>query len=287
MIVGGSKKQVIENIKTNIKNNELNKKVEVDDPNLSEEELDNLVDKFYKIRQNKVQFKVKSKLAKKMVNDLNNKLNANMEIIGIENIKNINTGAIITSNHFNPLDSLPIRKMVKELFKKDLYTVTDAANLALPGDLSFIVNYLDNIPLKRTPNFIIRNFMPNLKKVLDDKNYVLIYPEEEMWFNYRKPRPCKRGAYQFAADANVPIIPCFTQMVDLDKDDNDEFKEVKYIVHILKPIYPKENITSRENSIEMSENDYKQKIEAYEKAYNKKLDYTFSYEDIAGYKKED
>ena len=287
MIVGGSKKQVIENIKTNIKNNELNKKVEVDDPNLSEEELDNLVDKFYKIRQNKVQFKVKSKLAKKMVNDLNNKLNANMEIIGIENIKNINTGAIITSNHFNPLDSLPIRKMVKELFKKDLYTVTDAANLALPGDLSFIVNYLDNIPLKRTPNFIIRNFMPNLKKVLDDKNYVLIYPEEEMWFNYRKPRPCKRGAYQFAADANVPIIPCFTQMVDLDKDDNDEFKEVKYIVHILKPIYPKENITSRENSIEMSENDYKQKIEAYEKAYNKKLYYKFFYEDIAGYKKED
>ena len=60
MIVGGSKVQVIENIKNNLKNNELNKKVEVDDPNLSEEELDQLVDKFYQLRENKIQFKVKT-----------------------------------------------------------------------------------------------------------------------------------------------------------------------------------------------------------------------------------
>ena len=287
MIVGGSKIQVIENIKLNIKNNELNRKVEVDDPNVTDEELDQLVDNFYKIRENKLQFKVKSKLAKKIVNDLNNKLNANMEIRGIENIQDLNSGAIITNNHFNPLDSLPIRRMVKEVFKKDLYTVTDAANLALPEDLSFIVNYLDNIPLKRSPNFIIKNFMPNLKKVLDKKNYVLIYPEEQMWFNYRKPRPCKRGAYQFAADAGMPVIPCFTEIIDLDKDDNEEFKEVKYIVHILKPIYPNKDLTSRENSIIMAEDDYKQKCDAYEKAYNKKLNYKFSYDDIAGYKKKD
>lgn len=287
MIVGGSKEKVIENIKTNLLNNELNKKVEVDDPNLTEDELNSLVDNFYKIRENKIAFKVKSKLAKKMVNDLNNKLNANMEIEGIENIPDIKSGAIITSNHFNPLDSMPIRKMVKEVFKKDLYTVTDAANLALPGDLSFIVNYLDNIPLKRSTKFIINNFVPNLKKVLDKNNLVLIYPEEEMWFNYRKPRPCKRGAYQFAAELNVPIIPLFTEIIDLDKDDNEEFKEVKYIVHILKPIYPNKELLPRENSINMSAEDYKQKCDCYERVYHKKLDYNFSYTDIAGYKKED
>ncbi len=287
MIVGGSKAPVIENIKKNLENNELNKKVEIDDPNLSDEELDSLVDNFYKIRENKIQFNIKSKVANKIVNDLNKKLNANMEITGLENIKDIKTGAIITSNHFNPLDSLPIRKMVKDVFKKDLYTVTDAANLALPGDLSLIVNYLDNIPLKRSPNFIIKNFLPNLKKVLNNHNYVLIYPEEEMWFNYRKPRPCKRGAYQFAAEVNIPIIPCFTEIIDLDKDDNEEFKEVKYVVHILKPIYPSQDLTVRENSIQMADNDYKQKCAAYEKAYHKKLNYDFSYVDIAGYKKQD
>ena len=39
MIIGGSKKQVIENIKKNTSLNELNQKVEVNDPNLSDEEI--------------------------------------------------------------------------------------------------------------------------------------------------------------------------------------------------------------------------------------------------------
>ncbi len=37
----------------------------------------------------------------------------------------------------------------------------------------------------------------------------------------------------------------------------------------------------------MCEADYKQKVKAYEKAYNKKLDYSFDYSDIAGYSKKD
>ena len=37
----------------------------------------------------------------------------------------------------------------------------------------------------------------------------------------------------------------------------------------------------------MAKKDYEQKKETYEKAYNKKLDYKFSYKDIAGYKKKD
>ena len=48
MIIGGSKKEVINNIKVNIKNNELNKKVEVNDPCISDEELEQLIIKFYK-----------------------------------------------------------------------------------------------------------------------------------------------------------------------------------------------------------------------------------------------
>ena len=52
---------------------------------------------------------------------------------------------------------------------------------------------------------------------------------------------------------------------------------------MLPPIYPDSNKTAKENSIEMMEKDYEQKKNAYEKAYNKKLDYTFNKEDIAGW----
>ena len=51
-----------------------------------------------------------------------------------------------------------------------------------------------------------KNFIPTIRDLLNDKSLILIYPEEEMWFNYRKPRPPKPGAYHYAAKYNVPII---------------------------------------------------------------------------------
>lgn len=108
-----------------------------------------------------------------------------------------------------------------------------------------------------------------------------------MWLNYRKPRPPKRGAYLYAAKFNVPIISCFVEMVDTDKDDTKEFKKVKYVLHILDPIYPDPEKNERDNSFDMMRRDYMQKKEAYEKAYGKPLEYAFEPSDIAGWKGEE
>ena len=56
MIIGGSKKEVIKNIETNINNNELNKKVEVGDPNLTEEEKTKYINKFYQNQKSPIYF---------------------------------------------------------------------------------------------------------------------------------------------------------------------------------------------------------------------------------------
>ena len=285
MIIGGSKKEVIRNIEKNIKNNELNKKVEVNDPVLNDKEIENALNRFYGIRKHKVIYFLESRFAYLFVDILGKRLNDSIDIKGLDNIKDISSGAIVTSNHFNPLDNLAIRKMIKKRYKKNVYIVSQETNLAMPGFLGYLMNSLNIIPLCKGPNYIINTFKPELEKVLKNNNYVLIYPEEEMWFNYRKPRPCKRGAYQFAAEANVPIISCFVEIQDLGKEDNDEFNEVKYVVHVLKPIYPDASKSARENSKIMAEIDYKQKIKAYEKAYNTKLSYEFSLNDIAGLKK--
>ena len=132
-----------------------------------------------------------------------------------------------------------------------------------------------------------RHFPTILKERLAKKHYILIYPEEEMWFNYRKPRTLKPGAYYFAARNNVPVISCFTEMIDTDEEDNNEFYKVKYVLHVLPPIYPDPKLSPKENSLIMMEKDYNQKKEAYEKAYGKKLDYTFEADDIAGWIKKD
>lgn len=285
MIIGGSKKEVIKNIETNINNNELNKKVEVGDPNLTEEEKLKYINKFYQNQKSPIYF-IKNKIANKTVRKIAKEIYPNINIIGLEklNYVDLTNGAIITSNHFNPLDSYNIRKIVEEKLHKKLYIVVQDTNLAMPGALGFLFNNIEVIPLSKSPNYIIKKFMPELKKILSKGNFVLIYPEEEMWFNYKLPRPCKRGAYQFAHELDVPVISCFVKMTDTNITDNNEFNIVKYDVFINKVIYPEKNESIKSDSRKMAEVDYETRKKAYEDAYNKELKYEFDIKDIAGWK---
>ena len=285
MIIGGSKKEVIKNIETNINNNELNKKVEVGDPNLTEEEITKYINKFYQNQKSPIYF-IKNKIANKTVKKIAKEIYPNINIIGLEKLDyvDLTNGAIITSNHFNPLDSYNIRKIVEEKLHKKLYIVVQDTNLAMPGALGFLFNNIEVIPLSKSPNYIIKKFMPELKKILSKGNFVLIYPEEEMWFNYKLPRPCKRGAYQFAHELDVPVISCFVKMTGTNITDNNEFNIVKYDVFINKIIYPEKNESIKSDSRKMAEVDYETRKKAYEDAYNKELKYEFDIKDIAGWK---
>ncbi len=282
MIIGDNKKEVIKNIEKAVDLQEFNQKVEVNDPQLTAEEKNKIVKRYLKNR-NKLTFKTKTKIAKSTIALLTNILEKDTKIVGEENIRDIKGGAIITSNHFNPLDNLIIQKLAKKVFKKRLYIIGQETNLAMTGMVGFFMNYSDIIPISNQISYMKKEFPEVIKEILEKENLILIYPEQEMWFNYRKPRPLKEGAYYFAAKNNVPIVSCFVEMIETDEKDNEEFNKVKYILHILKPIYPNPNMTIKENSEFMMETDYNQKKEAYEKAYNKKLNYVFEInEDIAG-----
>lgn len=286
MIIGGSKKEVIKNIETNIINKELNRKVEVNDAVMSDEEITKLINKFYKNKSKKFSYTIKHMIANMTISKYMKLLDKDITIKGLENLKDLDLskGAIITSNHFNPLDTFIIRKLVEKVLKKDLYIVIQDTNLAMPGSLGFLMNYTNTIPVSKSPTYLAGTFKENLRKILSDGNIVLIYPEEEMWFNYRKIRPLKRGAYQYAAILNVPIISCFTKIIDTDILDNEEFNKTIYELNVLGYLYPDKDISPRVNSINMLNEDYTWKKRSYEEVYNKSLDYNFSKDDIAGYR---
>ena len=283
MIIGDNKEAVIENIKKATELEEFNKKVEVNDPKLSDEQRDEIINK-YLSRRKKITYKLNNRTARMIADTVSWSENKVSRIEGLDNIQDIKTGAIITSNHFNPLDSLIIRKMTKKVGKKHLYIVAQETNLAMPGLIGYMMNYTDIIPISRKISYIKHEFSDIIEEKLNKKHFILIYPEQEMWFNYKKPRPPKPGAYYFAAKNNVPIISCFVEMVDTGEEETAEFNKLKYVLHVLPPIYPDKEKTHKENSKIMMEIDYRQKIEAYEKAYNKSLDYSFKYDDIAGLK---
>ena len=102
---------------------------------------------------------------------------------------------------------------------------------------------------------------------------VLVYPEQGMWWNYRKPRPLKNGAYNFAVTSKVPVIPAFITMEDSENLDGDGFPVQEYTVHFLKPIYPDEKLTKSQNVEKMKDENYQVWVKTYEDFYKKKLKY--------------
>ena len=283
MIIGKNKQAVIENIQRAVQEKQFHRKVEVDDPGLSVREEQRILRQFpHRVRT--AAYRRKNWAARKLVDTVTRKVNKNTEFTGLEHLKNIRTGAVVTSNHFNPLDNTAIRSALRRTGKKRLYIVSQAGNFAMKGLIGFVMNYADTIPLGSDREYMSGAFEDTLKKLLRNGKYVLIYPEQEMWFNYRKPRPLKRGAYYYAARFCVPVISCFVEMVEIKEKESGEFNKVRYVVHILPPIFPDPQKSVRENSVNMMNKDYEQKRQAYEKAYGRKLTYDFEPGDIAGWR---
>ena len=284
MIIGDNRKAVIENIKQSAKSGQFHNKVELTDPVLTPEQSKKITDNYLEDR-NSLTYKAKKAVGVFMVKIAAKIINKNTEIIGIEKIpKNIG-GVLITSNHFGPLENTVIRHLTDKLGRKTLGIISQTTNFAMSGFIGYIMNYADTIPISVDPRYLARGFLSVLKeRLVDKKHAILLYPEQEMWFNYRKPRPPKNGAYFFSAKLNVPIISCFVEIVDLEEDDNQEFKKVKYILHVLDCLYPDSNKTVKENTEFLAEKDYELKVKCYEEVYGKKLTYDFENTDIAGWK---
>jgi len=282
MIVGDKRDEVIANIRRAAENKDFNINVEVDDPVVTAMQRKKLLAD-YLIRRQSFRYKVNNLIAGKIINIASKNLIQKTDIIGLDHIAGISGGAILTSNHFNPIDNIIVRILAKEMGRKTLFVVSQETNLMMQGLFGFLMNYADILPISMDHNYMVKHFEPMLRSILQGGELVLIYPEQEMWFNYRKPRPLKPGAYHYAAKLKVPIISCFIEMSDLADPGPEGFRQVAYTLHVLKPIYPDPKKTVKENRIEMCEQDYRQKKAAYEAAYHKPLDYPFEQEDIAGW----
>lgn len=276
--------KVIENIKNALVEGNLNKKVELNDPVITEEQREKEILHFDILRNNPIK-RIKRIVARNIARNYTKMFNMKTEIIGLENLKNINSGAIITSNHFNPKDSTVIMHATNKVRKTNhLDIVIEEENVFMKGQFGFLMNNCSTIPVNKSTKYWNDNFIPSVEKLLKNRDLILIYPEEQMWFNYRKPRKLKIGAYHIAAKFNVPVIPCFTEMREIKEEyDDDGFNKIRYILHIMPAIYPDPNKDIRINKKEMRDKDYKAKVEAYEEAYGKKLSYNFENEDIAGF----
>lgn len=198
------------------------------------------------------------------------------QINGMENLNSVTTGAIITCNHFSPHDCLIVEWLFRKSVhkgKKEIFEVIREGNYTnYPGIYGFMFRNCNTLPLSQNKKTMC-NFLKAVNVILQRGDFILIYPEQSMWWNYKKPRPLKNGAFKFAAENNIPVIPIFITMENSDRIGRNGFFVQGYTVFIEKPIYPFAGITKREQAVDMRDRNYKCWKNIYEKFYGIPLEY--------------
>ena len=277
--------QVIENIRAAISDGDSFRKVEPFDPVVSDADRRRKILPFDCLRRKPLN-RFKAHVARKIAERETRRINTDTEIVGLENALSVKGGAIITANHFNPIDNTVVRHLAKQCGRaRDLHIVVQESNIFMKGFFGFLMRNCNTLPVSKSPSYMARNLMPALREILSRGQTVLIYPEQEMWFNYKKPRELRDGAYYYASELSVPIIPCFIEMQQTQELEKNGFYKIKHIIHVMPPIYPDVTLDKRARYLKMKETDERLKKECYEEAYKRPLNWEFNPEmDIAGYK---
>ncbi len=249
--------------------------VEEDPPTreLRQEEIDYL--------RKKVSSKIKTHLTYQVARSFMNNMIKNKQLIikeikGIENFSNLQSGAIITCNHFNALDSFAIQityESAKQKGRKFYRVIREGNYTNFPGFYGLLMRNCNTFPLSSNME-TMKKFMKSMDAVLRNGHFVLIYPEQSMWWNYRKPKPLKKGAFTFAARNHVPVLPCFITMQDSDVLGEDGFYVQEYTVHVSEPIYPDSTKSNAENVEAMRQKNYELWKQIYEETYQESLVYS-------------
>ena len=203
-------------------------------------------------------------------------------VTGEQYLSALKEGAMITCNHFAPSDNYILFHCIrKHLPKKYLYKIIQESNYtAFPGMYGFLFRHCNTLPLSSNRRTMI-NFMTAVNTLLKNGETILIYPERAMWFNYRKPRPFKSGAFKMAYRAGVPVVPTFiTMQDDSERLDENGYPLQHHTVHIMPPVYPDKTLGEKLGAEKMCEQAYELYKAKYEEVYGEKLTFACDKEEV-------
>lgn len=274
-IVSEDRKEVLRKIDEYERKGWFDKDVENDPPSpeLRPEDVDYL--------GKKLSSKIKTAIANKMGRKFFEKMIKEGAVVidGMEGGENLrllkDTGAVITCNHFGIPDNYILYHCIQNsLKKKRLYKVIREGNYTgFSGLFGFLFRNCNTLPLSSNRRTMV-NFMSAADTLLRRGEAVLIYPEQGMWWNYRKPRPFKIGAFKIAARAGVPVVPTFVTMKDDEtKLDEHNYPLQHYTLHVMPPVYPDKTLSEKQAAEKMKEDTFALYKAKYEEVYGVPLAY--------------
>lgn len=227
----------------------------------------------------KLTSRVKNKIANKAATRFYEKLIAKRQLIvkevrGIEHFDAISGGRIVTCNHFSVGDNYAVWMALRDSMDgKMLYKVIREGNYTNPPKpFGLFMRHCNTLPLSGQ-TATMKKFLKAVRVLLSRGETILIYPEQSMWWNYRKPKPMQDGAFSLAVRNKVPIVPIFITMEDSDVLDGDGFPVQEYTVHVLQAIYPDPSLPASLAKEKMKKENYEAWVRVYEAFYGIPLSY--------------
>ncbi len=196
------------------------------------------------------------------------------EVRGIENFTAVEGGRFVTCNHFSVGDNYAVWKaLCDHMNGKMLYKIIREGNYTNPPKpFGLFMRHCNTLPLSSQMS-TMKKFSKAIKELLARGETILIYPEQSMWWNYRKPKPMQDGAFALAVRNKAPIVPIFITMEDSDILDPDGFFVQEYTLHILPAIIPDDTLPRAEAIQKMKNENYDAWVKTYESFYGKPLVY--------------
>lgn len=142
---------------------------------------------------------------------------------------------------------------------------------SFPGFYGFLFRNCNTLPLAESV-YGCKKLFQAANELLSRGESILVYPEQAMWYNYRKPRPFKNGAFRMAFRAGVPIVPIFITMRDGETADRDGYPLQLHTLFVMPPIYPDKSLPLKEGAEKMKTENFELCKQKYEEVYGKEYD---------------
>jgi len=230
----------------------------------------------------KLSSKIKNKIANHFGSRFFDKMIDNGQLVikevrGIENFTTVEGGRFVTCNHFSVGDNYAVWVALRDYMGgKMLYKVIREGNYTNPPKpFGLFMRHCNTLPLSSQTS-TMKKFMRAITALLSRGETILIYPEQGMWWNYRKPRPMQDGAFYMAARNKAPVVPIFITMEDSETLDGDGFFVQEYTLHILPALYPEPTLSVSAAAEDMKKKNYEAWVKVYEEFYGKPLVYSES-----------
>lgn len=183
------------------------------------------------------------------------KIKFKFKYVGKENFKICkNQGYFIYGNHTQNFADTFIPSVGN--YPKRNFMIVNPENVSMKGMIT-LTQMLGAIPIPDNKG-AMKNFLAIIKKRIEKKSSITIYPEAHIWPYYTKIRPFKSVSFKYPIELNAPSF-CITNTYQSYGKNNEKVKMTCYIDG---PFFPNEDLTTnKEKQIDLRNKIYEKMVE--------------------------